>query len=599
VSTEIVLLLLGAAALAALTLFFVRSRGAPGSEDGLRHRQMLEHLPQSAVIVFDRDLVVVDAVGPALGQAGIDPRTLRGRPFADVVAGEHRERLERLYRDGLDGRGGTVEYVSALDGRDYSVTAVPLEEGVMAVAEDITESKRAQRAREAAEDTRLFVVEAINEAYVAIDPAGLIRDWNERASAIFGYSRDEVLGRNAKEIFVPPEDHREFDWLIRTYLTGERSDERLDLRLERTAIDREGRRFPVELSSATRRHGDEMLLHSFMHDISDRKRDEQELAAHATDVEELADAIGELARTTDPHEARQVICRSAGRIADADVTMLFEPDGDGRGLRASGAHGAEVLDAVVPFVGSSSGAVRAFTSREQLFVADVRGHPGVVQSLVEATGAVSALWVPVLKADTVVGVVTIVWRRSVEQPSERLTRAMGLVAAEASVAIERAELLKRLARMARTDDLTGLPNRRAWDREVGRELARSRRDGRPLSVAMIDLDMFKAYNDRLGHQAGDRLLKEAAVSWSEALRDTDTLARYGGEEFALILPDCPSAEAMTLVERLRSGTPGGQSCSAGVATWDGREGIDALVGRADRALYAAKQAGRNRAISDS
>jgi diguanylate cyclase (GGDEF)-like protein len=112
-------------------------------------------------------------------------------------------------------------------------------------------------------------------------------------------------------------------------------------------------------------------------------------------------------------------------------------------------------------------------------------------------------------------------------------------------------------------------------------------------VALLDLDHFKAYNDRHGHQAGDRLLKAAAAAWQSRLRKTDLLARYGGEEFAVLLPDCGLDNAMEIAERLRTAQPEG-TCSIGVAAWDGHEAAAQLVARADRALYAAKEGGRNR-----
>ena len=153
-----------------------------------------------------------------------------------------------------------------------------------------------------------------------------------------------------------------------------------------------------------------------------------------------------------------------------------------------------------------------------------------------------------------------------------------------------------VGRLARTDALTGVANRRAWDDELPRELARSARSGTPLCVALLDLDHFKAYNDRHGHQAGDRLLKAAAAAWQARLRKTDLLARYGGEEFAVLLPDCGMDNAMEIAERLRTAQPEG-TCSLGVAAWDGHEGAAQLVSRADRALYAAKEGGRNRSCA--
>jgi diguanylate cyclase (GGDEF)-like protein len=150
------------------------------------------------------------------------------------------------------------------------------------------------------------------------------------------------------------------------------------------------------------------------------------------------------------------------------------------------------------------------------------------------------------------------------------------------------EEVRVLARLARTDPLTGLANRRGWDEQLARELARAQRSGEELSVALLDLDNFKAFNDAHGHQAGDRLLLEAAASWNGQLREVDILCRWGGDEFAVLLPACPRAQADEVIARLRAATPRQQSCAAGVASWDGRETPEGLLGRADNALFYAK-----------
>jgi len=155
----------------------------------------------------------------------------------------------------------------------------------------------------------------------------------------------------------------------------------------------------------------------------------------------------------------------------------------------------------------------------------------------------------------------------------------------------------QLEEMAMTDVLTGLPNRRQWEEQLPRELARALRHQEPICVAMLDLDQFKQYNDERGHLAGDRLLKQAASTWRAGLRPYDLLARYGGEEFGLILPGCPLNYALRIVERLRAATPGGQSCSVGIAEWDRQDHAEVLVGRADAALYEAKRAGRDRTMT--
>jgi diguanylate cyclase (GGDEF)-like protein len=159
-------------------------------------------------------------------------------------------------------------------------------------------------------------------------------------------------------------------------------------------------------------------------------------------------------------------------------------------------------------------------------------------------------------------------------------------------------LYREVDRLARTDSLTGVANRRSWDEELPRELARAARSGQTVCVALLDLDHFKAYNDEHGHPAGDRLLKAASAAWEGRLRKTDLLARYGGEEFAVLLPECQLDNAMEIAERLRTAQPEG-TCSIGVADWDGRQGEDELIARADRALYAAKAGGRNQCRSDA
>jgi diguanylate cyclase len=191
----------------------------------------------------------------------------------------------------------------------------------------------------------------------------------------------------------------------------------------------------------------------------------------------------------------------------------------------------------------------------------------------------------------------------------RLTQALAEVEslrraqAESELATRRADAERdALVELARTDKLTGLPNRRAWDEELKRELARARRHQWPACAVMLDLDSFKLFNDTHGHQAGDALLSEAARAWRAVLRETDFMARYGmvarygGEEFALILPDCPLEPAMAVTERLREAMPGRQTCSAGIASWNGSESAEALMGRADAALYEAKRLGRDRAV---
>jgi diguanylate cyclase (GGDEF)-like protein len=239
-----------------------------------------------------------------------------------------------------------------------------------------------------------------------------------------------------------------------------------------------------------------------------------------------------------------------------------------------------------------SGAGTVFLSKKPLFVKDARGMEQISQRVVQTTGAVSMHFEPVLRNEEAVAVLVVGWNREVDG-SGRIAASMRMLAAETAMALERSDLLARLEESARTDDLTGLLNRRAWDEQLPREMARARRQSDPLCVAMLDLDFFKNYNDERGHQAGDRLLKQSASAWASELRASDTLARYGGEEFTVVLPGCNLANAKDIVERLRAAMPADQTVSAGVACWNGRESAEELLGRADAALYEAKRMGRD------
>lgn len=173
--------------------------------------------------------------------------------------------------------------------------------------------------------------------------------------------------------------------------------------------------------------------------------------------------------------------------------------------------------------------------------------------------------------------------------------AHGLIARLRAVSGEREELAERFRRLAVTDPLTGLPNRRAWDAELARTLSAARVTGTSVCVAVLDLDHFKRLNDAYGHAHGDDVLRAAACAWEARLRPSDLLARVGGEEFGLLLT-CPLGEALAAVERVRTAMPPGATCSAGVAEWDGEEEADALLARADAMLYRAKAEGRDRTV---
>jgi len=467
-----------------------------------------------------------------------------------------------------------------------------LVEQVRAHAAEIT--SRAEGLRLAERRTRA-IIETANEGFVAADDRGRITAFNPSAEAIFGRAREDVLGRSLAELLVPARLREAFAQVL-DELASTGSSTAVDRRAETVALRSDGQEFPIEVAVSALREGDRWTLNAFVHDISERKQAERQVAEHAEDIARIAAVARDLSGMTDAHAARPAICRAAQELVGAAVGILYEPDPKGRELVSTAVAGEAIEQIHLPFTGTPSGATAAFSSGQPLFVADLVDHPAVTQRLVERLGVVSALWQPVLSNGVPIGVLTLAWEERMPEVSERVSSLMALLAAEAAVAIDRADLLARLESVARTDDLTGLANRRAWDEQLPRELSRARRDAKQTCVAMIDLDCFKDYNDAHGHQGGDRLLKETAAQWRELLRPSDLLARYGGDEFVLLLPGCEAAAGLEVIGRLRACTPEGQTCSAGVAVWDGEESPDHLVSRADATLYDAKKTGRDRAI---
>lgn len=166
---------------------------------------------------------------------------------------------------------------------------------------------------------------------------------------------------------------------------------------------------------------------------------------------------------------------------------------------------------------------------------------------------------------------------------------------------ERKRLERQLEQLARTDELTGLYNRRRGNELLEREMDRSRRNGNPFSLVLLDIDQFKGVNDRFGHEAGDRVLIEVAQLLRRRLRRTDFAARWGGEEFALVLADADLESGRQVAEELlaRMGeirTPDGDGTSAsfGVVEFRSDDTVSGMIRRADRLMYRAKRAGRAR-----
>ena len=236
-------------------------------------------------------------------------------------------------------------------------------------------------------------------------------------------------------------------------------------------------------------------------------------------------------------------------------------------------------------------------------VDDDRREGELARTRTLAAGLGSRMVVPVRFRGKLFGVMQAFKQTGEPEFDRRDLELLGAMANQAAMAVENARLFDEVQRLANTDELTGLSNRRDLYERGQREMDRARRDDRPVSALMLDIDKFKLVNDTYGHSVGDEVLREIAVRIGKAVRDVDIVGRYGGEEFAVILPDSSLEVAVAVAERVRTeiserpfDTESGPLpifASLGVATAlrSNNDAVGHLLDRADTAMYQAKQSG--------
>ena len=199
--------------------------------------------------------------------------------------------------------------------------------------------------------------------------------------------------------------------------------------------------------------------------------------------------------------------------------------------------------------------------------------------------------------------------RTMESRSKLLEQQLHTSSREVTDLRDRLELVRR---ESLTDQLTGIPNRKAFDDEIESAMEQAQETGEPLCLVMCDIDHFKKFNDTWGHSTGDQVLRLVGNCLSENVKGRDTAARYGGEEFAVILPHTDAKGAFSLADQLRTKVESKKlvkkstgdilgiiTISAGVTQYRAGESVDEFIQRADTCLYAAKHAGRNRVMGDA
>jgi diguanylate cyclase (GGDEF)-like protein len=321
----------------------------------------------------------------------------------------------------------------------------------------------------------------------------------------------------------------------------------------------------------------------------------RERAAEARQRERMLEELSDVMRSLlDSEHARRDVCAAAKRIGQASVAVLYEPLSDVQAMSATafvgvGDRGVKLGEAEVSLVHESAVRDVFRSGRSMLITENAEAHVGSFELWDAAGRPRSVLYEPLLREAETIGVLVVGWPGPVRADGPRV-KVVELLAHEAAAVLNRADALSELSDQASADALTGLPNRRIWDSRIAEALEESA----PFTVAMLDFDHFKDYNDTHGHPAGDRLLKETSAMWRQHVRGGDLLARLGGEEFGLLLFGCNHTQTLDVLERLRDAVYHDRTCSVGFAVHKPEESVEQVLARADAALYEAKQSGRDR-----
>jgi diguanylate cyclase (GGDEF)-like protein/PAS domain S-box-containing protein len=407
------------------------------------------------------------------------------------------------------------------------------------------------------------ILETSQEAFISIDEDGLIREWNPQAERLFGWRRDEIVGRPVHHTIIPRR-HRDAHLSGLARFLASRNQPMMARRLEVEGLRRDGTEVPIELSISALREGDEWRFHAFVHDISERQateaalREAEERFRKAFDDSRVGMALVSLDGSF--QRANRALSEICGRSENSLVGQRFSEII----YTADREREVEALQDVA--TGESYG-YRGETRCEH-----ARGHP--------------------------------VWVSLTVSPIYDSQGSLSYLIAQMEDISERKESEERLTRQALHDSLTGLPNRTLFADRV--RMATARRTTQGFAIIYLDLDGFKLVNDTLGHAAGDQVLIAVARRLERLLRAGDTLARLGGDEFALLCEGVGESEAKAIADRVIESLTRPivvqdreliQAASIGISLYGPGVSVeepDEMLGEADMAMYRAKAAGKSR-----
>lgn len=449
---------------------------------------------------------------------------------------------------------------------------------------------------------RRKVIESMGESLIVLDEAGRVAGMNPAARKLLASvgGRDEsandkdIVGHTADEVFST--------WPEMAAALSAPAAGRAELAWKRGG--QPNRTFNLHLSPlggpASRAKGWVAVLYDFT--------PVKEAEAQAVEARRVAEALHQtgvtLSQTLDPKQMSNLILELLGRIIPFDIGVFLTAQG--ADLRLDGLrgfpNGQPLLGRSFPMAGCRLCDSAAL--RKRPLISAITSPDDILLPVPKDLLLRSYLGIPLVFQDHVKGLLALYDSRP-DRFTERDVHIAEPFANQVAISLENSRLFEELSRLAVTDNLTGLLNRRAFSEAAEREFERARRYRRPLSLILFDIDKFKSVNDAHGHLIGDQVLRVLSETVRKTTRATDIVCRWGGEEFLILMPEQGHDQAFSTAERLRQDasnlvvvTPSGHlslTISLGVASLKRQEGesLDGLIGRADAAMYEAKAAGRN------
>ncbi len=331
--------------------------------------------------------------------------------------------------------------------------------------------------------------------------------------------------------------------------------------------------------------------------ISERLKLEEKIRLEHQKLEEILSFYQSLEHISQVDELAKYIVHQTARILKSKRCSLMFIDNSSNEiyLRESFGLPDEYKDQARIRIGDPVAGVIVLKSQPML-IEDIESHEFFKRQKRKSYAGRSFMSAPLVYDHKLIGILNVCEQ---EQAFSALDlKVLETIAQQAAVSFEKLSMLNKYQYMAQTDAMTGLLNFRSFTQKLIEETDRANRYNLPLSLIMVDVDHFKAYNDTFGHPAGSKLLKNLAEMFRANLRTTESICRYGGDEFGIILPNTDAGQAVLTAEKLREliikkFAQEKITLSIGVAQLEGKIPIDTFIKQADGALYQSKQAGKN------